>query len=140
MLKQYITEPADVAAIRNGEAEINGKSLLPVDHIRLATKRIYRALSGNPNLAVTAKGLSIKDVTNEWRRISLAEMKALILEHFILVKEQVGNGARSRYEVLTDFPNNFWVPTILQNRWLDTEAQSWFRRPQQPLGKVITRP
>jgi hypothetical protein len=134
-VKQYITEHADITAIRNGEGKLNGKQILVVgSDMKTATKRIFRALSANPQLALTGHGLSIKAVHGEWRKISLAEFKALVLAKFALVREQTGDGARTRYEVLTDAPSPFWLPTLMQGRWVDSEVQTWF--PVQATGEV----
>jgi hypothetical protein len=134
-VKQYITEPADITAIRNGEGKLGGKQILVVgSDMKTATKRVFRALSANPQLALTGRGLSIKAIHGEWRKISLAEFKALVLDKFVLVKEQVGGGGRTRFEVLADVPSPFWLPTLMQGRWVDSEVQTWF--PVQATGEV----
>jgi len=142
MIKQYIIKPADIAAIRNGEGKLNDKEVLLVGaDMKTATKRVFHALSGNPELALlTGLGLSVKSGSNQWRKIGLAELKALVLNRFILVREQVGQGGRVRMEVLNDVPNAFWLPTLMQGRWIDAEVQSWFSRVEQPKVRVISNP
>ena len=126
---EYIT---DVESVRNGTATHDGKQVLATDDIRIATKRILRTLSSNPDLAlVSGLGLSIIGSHRHYRRISVLELKELVLEQFVLVRPEVGNGGRTRFRVLCD-PPPFWLPTLLQGRWIDDEVQSWFKTVEQP--------
>jgi hypothetical protein len=141
-MKTYISDPQDIAEVRNGTARIGGKEVLLADaDMRTATKRIFFTLSKNLELALVAGlGLSVKSSANQWRRISVPELKALILDNFVLVREQTGP-AGSRLEILTDVPTPLWIPTILQGRWLDSEVESWFPPViKQDKIRIIKRP
>jgi hypothetical protein len=130
-MKTYITDPSDIAAVKRGEGELNGKPVLLVSSdMASATKRIFAELAKTPVLAIVGGlGLCIKvDAKPPWRKISLAEFRALVLEAFTLVKEQIGDGGKSRLEVLDGPPNALWLPTVLQARWLTNEVQGWFQR------------
>jgi hypothetical protein len=133
-MKTYITDPADIAEVRNGSARINGKEVLIADgDMKTATKRIFFAFKDNPDLAIVAgMGLAKKSSTiSQYRKLSVPELKELILKYFVLVREQPGvSGGPCRLEVLDGPPGPFWIPTLLQGRWLNDEVCSWF-----PTGK-----
>jgi hypothetical protein len=139
-MKTYITDPTIIAEVREGSARINGKLVLPTEEIRVAAKRIFFAFKDNPDLAICAGlGLCKKNTANQWRRLSVPEFKELVLNQFLLVREQLGEGGRCRLEVL-DGPPPFWVVTLMQGRWLDTEVQGWFPVIEQPKVTIIARP
>jgi len=141
-MKTYITDPQDIAQVRAGTARIGGKEVLLADSdMKTATKRIFFTLSKKPELALVAGlGLSVKSSANQWRRISVPELKALVLDAFVLVKEQTG-AAGSRLEVLNDVPTPFYLPTILQGRWLDSEVESYFPPViRQDKIRIVKRP
>jgi hypothetical protein len=64
------------------------------------------------------------------------------LANFQLVREQAGvSGGPPRLEILSDVPNNFWLVTIMQGRWLSSEVESWFPPVvKQDKIKLISRP
>ena len=125
-MKTYITDPKDIQAVRDGTASINGKSVLIADSdMRTATKRIFFAFKDDPDLAIVAGlGLAKKSsAVGQYRRLSVPELKELILEKFVLVREQAGvSGGPPRLEILSDPPSPFWLVTILQGRWIDPEV------------------
>ena len=141
-MNAYLTEPSDVEAVKNGTASIGGKPLLAVDaDMRTATERIFRVLSENPNLAIVAGlGLSAKASTGLWKRLSVPELRDLILSIFILLKPEVGEDGRTRFRILDGPPNPIWVATLTQNRWLNDHVQSWFPAIKQPKVQIIKNP
>jgi hypothetical protein len=143
-MKTYITDKKDIEDVRNGTARINGKEILLVDaNMKTATRRIFSALSKNPDIALVAGlGLCLKSsAIGQWRRISVPELKALVLDAFVLVREQTRGDGQCRLEILPDVPNPFWLPTVLQGRWIDPEVESWFPPIiKQDKVKIITRP
>ena len=141
-MNAYLIEPSDVEAVKNGTAKIGGKPILAVDSdMRTATRRIFAALSQDKSLAIVAGlGLSAKASTGLWKRLSVTELRDLILSKFILVKPEVGEGGRTRFRILDGPPNPIWVATLTQNRWLTCEVQSWFPAVEQPKMKIIKTP
>jgi hypothetical protein len=138
-MKSYITDPADIAQVRDGSARINGKEVLIADgNMKNATRAIFRALSSNPDLAIVAGlGLAKKSTAiNQYRKLNVPELTKLILEKFVLVREQVRGDGQSRLEVLDGPPTPFWVPTLLQGRWLTEEVASWFPAIRQDKVKL----
>lgn len=138
----YITSPSDIADARAGTGRLNDKEVLLVgSDMRSATKRIFTALAGNPELAVvTGLGLSVKSMTGQWRKIGLVEFKKLILDKFVLAREETGTDGRCRLRILSDVPHNFWLVSIMQGRWLTDDVQALFPKIGQPKIKIITRP
>jgi hypothetical protein len=141
-MKTYITDSKDIAEVRDGTAQINGKSALIADaDMRTATKRIFHTLSSNPDLAiVTGVGLAKKSSAGLWRKLTVPELSGLVLDHFVLVREQVRGDGQCRLEILDGPPTPFWIPTLLQGGWIDTEVESWFPAIRQEKVKIITRP
>jgi hypothetical protein len=139
----YITDPKDIQEVRDGSAKINGKSVLIADgDMRTATRAIFRALSSNPDLAIVGGlGIAKKSSANQWRKLSVPDLKALVLDSFVLVREQIRGDGQCRLEVLDGPPTPFWLPTLLQGRWISTEVESWFPPIiKQEKIKLITRP
>jgi hypothetical protein len=138
-MKTYITDPADIAQVRDGSARINGKEVLIADgNMKIATRAIFRALSSSPDLAIVGGlGLARKSTAiNQYRKLSVPELRELILEKFVLVREQVRGDGQCRLEVLDGPPTPFWIPTLLQGRWLTEEVASWFPAIRQDKVKL----
>ena len=142
IITQYITLPDEVAAVRNDSAKIGAKSVLPIDDLRIATQRIFRTLSGNPELAlVSGLGLAIKGSHQQYRKLSVADIRQLFLEKFVLVKPEAGANGQTRFRVLTDADQvPFFWPSVLQGRWITPEVESFFPEIKPPQAKLIRRP
>jgi|ERR1700730_542520 hypothetical protein len=143
--QKYITDPESVHLSRIGELKIDGKPALNLSSdMRSASRQVFSHLAAKYSdlLAVVAgKGLSVKGSNGEYRRISGSEFERLLLETFVLCHEQPAVGANPvRLEIVDKPRNRFWIGTILQGRWLDSDMQALFRHPPIPIGKLIVRP
>jgi hypothetical protein len=138
-----ITDPSEIAAVHSGEARIDGKFVLPTENIKHAAKRIYFSLATNSDLRIVAGiGLAKRSDSGQWyRRLTVPELQALVLEHFVLVREKVGPGGVVRLEILDGMPNAFWLPSLMQHRWIDAEVESWFKPViKQEKVRIVTNP
>jgi hypothetical protein len=143
--QKFISDPESVNLSRIGELKIDGKPALNLaSDMRSASRQVFWHLANKyPDLlaVVAGKGLSVKGSSGEWRRITGTEFEALICQTFVLCTEQPGVGANSpRLEIVDKPKNRFWIPTILQGRWLDETTQRFFRPAPIPIGKLVVRP
>ena len=142
--QKFITDPESVRLSRIGELKIDGKPALNLaSDMRSASRPVFFHLAHNyPDLLAVAAGmgLSVKGSNGEYRCISGAEFEALLLETFVLCEEQAGVGANPpRLEIVDKPRHRFWIGTILQGRWLDSEMQALFRQPPIRIGKLVRR-
>jgi RNase P/RNase MRP subunit p29 len=142
MNTEYVTDTDQIREAIAGEVIINSKQVLVVeaDHKRVS-KQVYKVLAEYPEYAVQiGKGLVRKNSGKQWNRPSGNEVKAIVLDRFILAKKEVGEGGRVRLKLNVPL-HNFTIPTILQSRWLDKEALSFFRNVKVPvMGTVVKNP
>lgn len=143
--QKFITDPESVRLSRIGELKIDGKPALNLaSDMRSASRQVFCHLSAKYHdlLAVVAgKGPSVKGNNGEYRRITGAEFEALLLETFVLCEEQAGVGENPPRLQIVDKPRHkFWIGTILQGRWLDSDMEALFRQPPIPVGRLVSRP
>jgi hypothetical protein len=143
--QKFIDDPESVRLSRIGEMKIDGKPALNLaSDMKSASRQVFSHLSAKYHdlLAVVAgKGLSVKGSNGEYRRITGTEFEPLLLETFVLCEEQAGVGENPPRLVIVDKPRHrFWVGTILQGRWLDSDMQALFHQPPIPIGRLVTRP